>query len=112
MIADSHLLQLSLANIFESLHCSKNGLNDNEARRRLLDIGANEPVPERLNGGLREILRGLANPLVLILLVAGLVSAMVGELVNASIIITMIILSLIIPLEISSGDAVFFALCS
>lgn len=94
MIADSNLLQLSLANIFESLHCSKNGLNDNEARRRLLDIGANEPVPERLNGGLREILRGLANPLVLILLVAGLVSAMVGELVNASIIITMIILSL------------------
>ena len=94
MSAESSLLQLSLATLFEKLNCSKNGLSNKEAGQRLVNIGPNEPVSERRNGGLSEILRGLANPLVLILLVAGLVSAMVGEFVNASIIITIIILSL------------------
>ena len=93
MIADSNSLQLSLANIFERLHCSKNGLSDEEARQRLLDSGANEPVIERRNGELGELLRGLANPLVVILLTASLISAMVGELVNALIIVTIIVMS-------------------
>jgi P-type Mg2+ transporter len=94
MSADSNLLQLPLATLFAKLNSSTNGLSTEQARQRQLDVGPNDPVPERQNRGLSEILRGLANPLVLILLFAGLVSAMVGELINAAIIITIIILSL------------------
>ena len=83
MSADNPLLQMSLAALFERLNCSKDGLSSQDAQRRLLDTGPNEPVLERHNGSLSEIVRGLANPLVIILLIAGLVSAMVGEFVNA-----------------------------
>ena len=93
-IDQSGMRQLSLATLFDRLQSSERGLSSAEARRRRLQYGPNEPVPERRNGGLSEIVRGLANPLVLILLVAGLVSALVGELVNASIIVTMVVLSL------------------
>ena len=96
MSGDNTLLQLSLAALFESLNCSKDGLSSQDAQRRLLKVGPNEPVLERHNGNLSEIVRGLANPLVIILLIAGLVSAVVGELVNASIIVTMVVLSLAI----------------
>ena len=96
MSSDNTLLQLSLAALFEKLDSSKDGLSSQDAQRRLLEIGPNEPVLERHNGNLSEIVRGLANPLVIILLIAGLVSAVVGELVNASIIVTMVVLSLAI----------------
>jgi Mg2+-importing ATPase len=96
MSADNTLQQLSLAALFERLNCTKDGLSSQDAQRRLLDTGPNEPVLERHNGSLSEIVRGLANPLVVILLIAGLVSAVVGELVNASIIVTMVVLSLTI----------------
>jgi P-type Mg2+ transporter len=96
MKGDNNLLRLALPVLFETLQCSKDGLSGQEAQRRLLDSGANEPVPERGNGNLGEIVRGLANPLVVILLIAGLVSAVVGELVNASIIVTIVLLSLTI----------------
>ena len=86
--------QLSLAALFDRLQSSERGLSSKEAQRRLLQYGPNEPVPERRNGGLSEIVRGLANPLVLILLVAGFVSALVGDLINASIIVTIVVLSL------------------
>jgi Mg2+-importing ATPase len=93
-IDQSGMRQLSLSALFNWVQTSERGLSSAEARRRLLQYGPNEPVPERRNGGLSEIVRGLANPLVLILLVAGLVSALVGELVNASIIVTMVVLNL------------------
>ncbi|HYA27388.1 MAG TPA: magnesium-translocating P-type ATPase [Acidobacteriota bacterium] len=94
MSADNNLLQWSLSALFEKLHCTRDGLSSTEAERRRLDVGPNEPLLERRNGGLGEILRGLANPLVLILLVAGLVAAAVGEIVNASIIVTIVVLSM------------------
>ena len=85
---------ISLNTLFERLQSSDRGLSSEEAERRLLENGPNEPVLERRNGGLYEILRGLANPLVLILLIASLVSALVGELANSLIIATILLLSL------------------
>jgi Mg2+-importing ATPase len=86
--------QLSLSALFERLKTSEKGLSSGEAQRRLLESGPNEPTPVGGNGGLGELLRGFANPLVVILLVASVVSAALGELVNASIIVTIVLLSL------------------
>jgi P-type Mg2+ transporter len=47
---------------------------------------------------LREVLPGLGNPLVLILLAASAVAAAVGQFVNAGIIVTMVLLSLVLNL--------------
>lgn len=88
------LQQLPLPLLFERLRCTEHGLSGEEAQRRLSESGPNEPTPVGGNGGLGELLRGFANPLVVILLVASIVSAALGELVNASIIVTIVLLSL------------------
>jgi P-type Mg2+ transporter len=69
------------------------GLSSAEAARRLTETGPNETTAGSRWSGLAELLSGLANPLVLILLVAGVVSGVLGELVNAALIITMVLLS-------------------
>ena len=99
MIADSNLLQSSLGDLFDRFNCAKSGLSTEAAQRRLLESGPNEPVVEGRNGEFGELLRGLANPLVIILLTASVISAMVGELVNALIIVTIIVLSVPILLK-------------
>jgi Mg2+-importing ATPase len=86
--------ELPLPLLFERLRCTEHGLSGEEAQRRLSESGPNEPAPVGGNGGLSELLRGFANPLVVILLVASVVSAALGELVNASIIATMVLFSL------------------
>ena len=91
---DQTLQQLPLPLLFERLRCTEHGLSGEEAQRRLSESGPNEPTPVGGNGGLGELLRGFANPLVVILLVASIVSAALGELVNASIIVTIVLLSL------------------
>jgi Mg2+-importing ATPase len=69
------------------------GLSSAEARRRLQDVGPNEPSAAPRRRGLVTIARLFANPLVVILLVASAASAVLGDVVNASIIVTMILLS-------------------
>src|SRR5579885_312896 len=68
------------------------GLSTEEARRRLGHFGPNEPVAARRAAGAVQILLLLANPLVIILLVASAISAALGEAVNASIIAAMVLL--------------------
>ena len=69
------------------------GLSSTEAARRLAEVGPNEPAETGRFSALGETLIVLANPLVLILLVAGVVSGLLGELVNAAIIVAMVALS-------------------
>jgi len=54
------------------------GLSSAEARRRLQQDGPNEPVPAHRWSALRELLGFLANPLVLILLIAAFASLLLG----------------------------------
>jgi P-type Mg2+ transporter len=70
------------------------GLSSPEAARRLAASGFNETTAGSRWSGLAELLYGLANPLALILLVAGVVSGLLGELVNAILITTMVLLSI------------------
>jgi len=64
-----------------------------EAAQRLAEAGFNETSAGSRWSAAAEILAGLANPLALILLVAGVVSGLLGETVNAVLIITMVLLS-------------------
>ena len=84
---------LSLDALYQQLHSSPGGLTGEEARKRLSQYGPNEPTGVRRGATLQQMLVFLANPLVLILLVASIITAILGEVLNASIIITMIILS-------------------
>ncbi|PYN61584.1 MAG: magnesium-translocating P-type ATPase [Candidatus Rokuibacteriota bacterium] len=79
--------------LLAELHASRRGLTADEARRRLGEVGPNEPARAPRTAGLVQILLLLANPLVIILLIASLASAVLGERVNASIIVLMVALS-------------------
>ncbi len=80
----------------EELDNSHFGLSDDEARRRLAASGPNEPSPSRRTGVAAQVLVLLANPLVIILLIASFVSALVGEGASASIIVTVVLLGVVI----------------
>lgn len=82
-----------LGELFAALGTSKEGLSTEEAERRLLDLGRNEPASAGLRSMLWEILRAAANPLALILLIAAGASAILGESKNAILITAIVVLS-------------------
>ncbi len=82
--------------LLAELHASRRGLTTDEARRRLVEVGPNEPARAPRTAGLVPILLLLTNPLVIILLIASAASAILGERVNASIIVLIVALSVIL----------------
>ncbi len=85
--------QATLATLYEQLGSSERGLTTEDARQRLEKFGPNEPTVVRRTATIRQLLVFLANPLVIILLIASLITAALGEVINSSIIITMVLLS-------------------
>jgi Mg2+-importing ATPase len=86
--------QTSLTALFEQLSSSDGGLSRQEAEERLARYGPNDPSPPRRISGAAETLLLLANPLVIILLIASLVSAILGEWINATLIAVMVLLGI------------------
>ncbi len=82
--------------LLAELHASRGGLTTDDARRRFGEVGPNEPARAPRTAGLVQILLLLANPLVIILLIASAASAILGERVNASIIVLMVALSVVL----------------
>ena len=82
--------------LLAELQASRGGLTADDARRRLGEFGPNEPARAPRTAGLVQILLLLANPLVIILLIASAASAILGERVNASIIVLMVALSVVL----------------
>jgi Mg2+-importing ATPase len=82
--------------LFAALHASPGGLTSDDARRRLGEVGPNEPARAPRTAGLVQVFRLLANPLVITLLIASAASAILGEPVNASIIVLMVVLSVVL----------------
>lgn len=76
--------------LLQQLQTSENGLTSDQARDRLAANGPNEPAAPHRTGAVRAIILLLANPLVLILLIAAIVSAFLGEAVNAAIIVCIV----------------------
>src|SRR5262249_2575017 len=73
-----------------------NGLTTEDARRRLLEVGANEPAPTQRVTGFAHLVRLFSNPLIVIMLAASIVSAAVKDWVSATIILVMVLLGAII----------------
>jgi Mg2+-importing ATPase len=91
---DSSLVTLAI--LFERLKSSERGLTSDEAEDRFEKFGPNEPTAVRRMAGIRQFLYFLANPLVIILLIASIVSAVLGEVIDSAIIVTMVLLSVAI----------------
>jgi P-type Mg2+ transporter len=72
------------------------GLTGAEAARRLAAYGPNEAAPVRRLSAVVQLLHLLANPLVIILLVASAIAASLGQRVDALIIVTMVALGVAI----------------
>ena len=85
---------VTLPGLYEQLQTSEAGLTSAEARKRLSQFGPNDPTAVRRTSALQQLLTFVANPLVVILLIASIVSATLGEVVNASIIILMVLLGI------------------
>jgi Mg2+-importing ATPase len=69
------------------------GLTTAEAARRLRRFGSNEPAPPGRLAIVHELARDLANPLVLVLLLASGLAAAFGQFVSAAVTAAMIVLS-------------------
>ncbi|HEX9057227.1 MAG TPA: magnesium-translocating P-type ATPase [Ktedonobacterales bacterium] len=90
------LAQLDRTQLFQQLDTSQHGLASEEAERRLARNGANEPTPPSRFGALRQLVRLVVNPLILLLLVASAVAYLVGDPIDATIILVLVTLSVII----------------
>src|SRR5437899_3216603 len=75
---------------------SARGLTAREAEARLRESGPNDPAPRKARSGVVEIALYLANPLVVILLLAAVVSAVLGEVVNAALVTVMVVVSIVV----------------
>ena len=72
------------------------GLTTVQAEALLRKFGPNDPLPSCRRFGALDLVLLFANPLVIILLIAGLVSALLGEPANAAIITIVVLLSIAI----------------
>lgn len=88
--------QAPLPALLSSLGASPKGLSETEAERRLKHYGPNVPTGRRTNGAVRQFVGFLANPLVLILLMAALFAAALGEVLDALIIAGIILASVVL----------------
>jgi hypothetical protein len=76
----------ALAQLLDRLGTSRRGLSTGEAERRLRAWGPNEPRTRSVRAKIFGVVRLIANPLVVILLVAGTASALLRQVADAAII--------------------------
>lgn len=82
------------------------GLTNAEAALRLKRNGFNEQNGGRSYSGLREFVRALSNPLVLILLFASVLSSVVGEALDAALIVIIVLIGVTISFVQSNRSQV------
>lgn len=82
--------------VFEKLKSSQKGITEQEAKKRLLEYGFNEPAKKKKRNILREILFKFLNPLVIVLLVIGAFSLFFGEKISALIVSLMAVMSVML----------------
>ncbi len=94
VISNDELVNLPINQVLERLSTSQHGLPQEEAVNRIEIFGNNEFSQRKKKTALFELIHHLANPLIIILLIAGLVSGLLGETINAAIILTIVIISI------------------
>jgi Mg2+-importing ATPase len=83
----------SLERLLARLQTSADGLGTDEQTRRLKAFGPNRLQTAHIRSELSELVRAAANPLVVILLIAGAASAVLGEVTQAALIAGIVLLS-------------------
>jgi Mg2+-importing ATPase len=93
-IAETPFWNLTAEQTAAMLRCGLQGLDSEEASRRLDQFGPNSDAPAKADSLLRAVLRRLLEPLSLILLVAGIISILTGDSIGGSIIVAILTLSI------------------
>ncbi len=88
--------ELSTNEVLDQLKTKRNGLNVQEAQRRLEAHGSNSLTMEGRNSALKIFILQFKNPLVLILVFASILSGFLGEIISTLIIITIILVSAVL----------------
>lgn len=87
------LLHLSIDELLIRLNTSQSGLTSKEVEKRRQIYGPNELAKKKKRTGIVEFFLHIANPLIIILLLAGLISFFLGERIDAAIIFLIVLLS-------------------
>jgi P-type Mg2+ transporter len=87
------LYALDRAGLLKALATSPEGLTTAEAQRRRATFGSNEAVRPSRSSAIKQYAQLLADPLVIILLLASAISAVLGQPLNAAIIVVIVFLS-------------------
>src|SRR5215470_15323576 len=95
-MADALPWNLPLSQLLAELHATRDGLNSDEAQRRLVHYGPNDALLHRRRSLWRQVLGRFANPLILILLFASGLSAWTGEVTSFVLIVGIILLSVVL----------------
>ncbi|MDD5465331.1 MAG: magnesium-translocating P-type ATPase [Candidatus Omnitrophica bacterium] len=82
--------------LFDKLETSQKGITEQEAKKRLLEYGLNEPAKKKKRNILKEIFSKFLNPLVIVLLVIGSFSLFFGEKISALIVFLMAVMSVML----------------
>lgn len=88
------LSNMEVKQILEGLNSCEQGLSTAEAKKRIVQFGANEFNPKSYRSVFLEAISHSTNPLIAILLVAAIVSAFTGSLLNSSLIVLILIFSI------------------
>jgi Mg2+-importing ATPase len=80
--------------LLEQPPTAEHGLTSEEARRRLAEVGPNDPTGARRTAGAAQFLALFANPLVLILLITSLVAALLGQYFDAALMVTIVLVGI------------------
>jgi Mg2+-importing ATPase len=91
--AETVFWQQSILDLLNSLNTRAEGLSNNEAIERLLQIGPNILRPSRKRALLLQFLARFKNPLVIILLIASAISAFTGDATSFLIISVIVVIS-------------------
>ncbi|MCX5687352.1 MAG: magnesium-translocating P-type ATPase [Candidatus Omnitrophica bacterium] len=86
----------SMEVIFERLNTSFKGLSEEEAKKRLLEYGHNEPAKKKKRTILIQILSKFVNPLVIVLLIIAGFSLFFGAKISAILVTLMAIMSVLL----------------
>ena len=100
-------IHLPLQRLFDELEADSNGLNQEEAERRLKKYGRNEPAKKKKRSILKQFFSKFLNPLVVVLVIIGTLSLYFGEKIEALLVLAMVLISVLLSFiqEYRSGRA-------
>ncbi|RLJ09822.1 MAG: ATPase [Candidatus Aenigmatarchaeota archaeon] len=88
--------ELSIDDVLKRLNTSKDGLSEEEAKKRLKTYGLNVLEKEREISRIKIFLNQFKSILVIVLIIATIFSMIIGEIIDAVVIITIVILNAVL----------------